>query len=401
MFDHGLTVLRIRGIPIRLHITLLIFLPYVAYAAASQFSVVASSLGISREALRLPPLAWGGILAVGLFVAILAHELAHSFVALRNGVRVRAITLMMLGGVSQIERDDPEHEAWMAFAGPLMSFGIALGSYAAYRLLPAPAEVGAALLAFAITNGIIGAFNLLPAFPMDGGRVLRGLLLRRLGPARATRVATTTGKGMAVAFGLLGVLSWNPILVLIAVFVHMGASAEQARASTRELLRGVPLGRFMTDRLGDAYADESPRAVAERLLRDNLIGARVIDDSIDASRCDASRGDASRGDGSTGGGSRGGGEGRREIGVVTVWDLARQLGRGAAPATVGAVMPVDVPRAHADDDASRSIDALASGEASAVAVLDGGEHVIGLVTTAEIQRALALAGALDAPRAGR
>ncbi|WP_437657058.1 site-2 protease family protein [Sorangium sp. So ce1182] len=386
MLDHGLTVLRIRGIPIRLHITLLIFLPYVAYAAASQFSVVASSLGISREALRLPPLAWGGILAVGLFVAILAHELAHSFVALRNGVRVRAITLMMLGGVSQIERDDPEHEAWMAFAGPLMSFGIALGSYAAYRLLPAPAEVGAALLAFAITNAIIGAFNLLPAFPMDGGRVLRGLLLRRLGPARATRVATTTGKGMAVAFGLLGLLSWNPILVLIAVFVHMGASAEQARASTRELLRGVPLGRFMTDRLGDAYADESPRAVAERLLRDNLIGARVIDESTD---------------GSGGDGSRGGGERRREIGVVTVWDLARQLGRGAAPATVGAVMPVDVPRAHADDDASRSIDALASGEASAVAVLDGGEHVIGLVTTAEIQRALALAGALGAPRAGR
>ncbi|WP_437811486.1 site-2 protease family protein [Sorangium sp. So ce1078] len=373
MFDQGLTVLRIRGIPIRLHITLLIFLPYVAYVAASQFSFVAASLGIPLEALRLPPLAWGAILAVGLFVAVLAHELAHSFVALRNGIRVRAITLMMLGGVSQMERDDPEHEAWMAFAGPLMSFGIALGSYAVYRLLPAPAEVGAALLAFAITNAILGAFNLLPAFPMDGGRVLRGLLLRRIGRARATRVATTIGKMMAVAFGLFGLLSWNVILVLIAVFVYMGASAEQARSSTHDLLRGIPIVRFMTDRLGDAYADESPRAVAERLLRHNLVGARVIDDPR-------------------------GGEGRREIGVVTVWDLARQLGRGVAPATIGAVMPVDVPRARAGDDASRSFDALASGEASAVAVLDEGEHVIGLVTSAEIQRALALAGALGAPR---
>ncbi|WP_437287031.1 site-2 protease family protein [Sorangium sp. So ce406] len=375
MLDHGLTVLRIRGIPIKLHITLLIFLPYVAYVAASQFSLIASSLEIPLESLRLPPLAWGAILAVGLFVAVLAHELAHSFVALRNGVRVRSITLMMLGGVSLMERDDPEHEAWMAFAGPLMSFGIALGSYGAYRLLPGPAEVRAALLAFALTNAIIGAFNLLPAFPMDGGRVLRGLLRRRLGPVRATRVATAVGRGMAVVFGLFGLLSWNFILVLIAVFVYMGASSEQARSSTRELLRGVPVARFMTDRLGDAYADESPRAVAERLLRDNLVGARVIDEPA-------------------------GGEGRREIGVVTVWDLARQLGRGVAPATVGAVMPVDVPRARADDDASRSIDVLASGEASAVAVLDGGEHVIGLVTTAEIQRALALAGALGAPRAG-
>ncbi|WP_437732975.1 site-2 protease family protein [Sorangium sp. So ce1335] len=377
MFDRGLTVLKIRGIPIRLHITLLIFLPYVAYVAASQFSLVAASLDIPPEAIRLPPLAWGAILAVGLFVGVLAHELAHSFVALRNGVRVRSITLMMLGGVSQMERDDPEHEAWMAFAGPLMSFGIALGSYGVYRLFtlfPAPAEVGAALLAFAITNAIIGAFNLLPAFPMDGGRVLRGLLLRRLGPVRATRVATAVGRGMAVAFGLFGLLTWNFILVLIAAFVYMGASAEQARSSTRELVRGFPVARFMTDRLGDAYADESPRAVAERLLRNNLVGARVIDEPL------------------------GGGEGRREIGVVTVWDLARQLGRGAAPATVGAVMPVDVPRARADEDASRSIEALASGEASAVAVLDGGEHVIGLVTPAEIQRALALAGALGAFR---
>ncbi|XXX75795.1 site-2 protease family protein [Sorangium sp. So ce134] len=376
MFDQGLTVLRIRGIPIRLHITLLIFLPYIAYLAASQFSFIAASLEIPREALRLPPLAWGAILAVGLFVAVLAHELAHSLVALKNGIRVRAITLMMLGGVSQMERDDPEHEAWMAFAGPLMSFGIALGSYAAYRLLPAPAEVGVALLAFAITNAILGVFNLLPAFPMDGGRVLRGLLHRRLGRARATRVATAIGRVMAVAFGLFGLLSWNVILVLIAVFVYMGASAEQARSSTHDLLRGLPVARFMTDRLGDAYADESPRAVAERLLRHNLVGARVIDDPRD-------------------------GEGRREIGVVTVWDLARQLARGVAPATVGAVMPADVPRARAGDDASRSFDALASGEASAVAVLDEGEHVIGLVTTAEIQRALALAGALGAPGAGR
>jgi CBS domain-containing protein len=219
-------------------------------------------------------------------------------------------------------------------------------------------------------------FNLLPAFPMDGGRVLRGLLQRRLGRARATRVATAIGKAMAVAFGLFGLLSWNLILVLIAVFVHMGASAEQARSSTRDLLRGLPVARFMTDRLGDAYADESPRAVAERLLRHNLVGARVIDDPR-------------------------GGEGRREIGVVTVWDLARQLARGAEAATVGAVMPVDVPRARAGDDASGSLDALASGEASAVSVLDEGEHVIGLVTSAEIQRALALAGALGAAGAGR
>jgi len=67
MFDRGVTVLRIRGIPVKLHITLLIFLPYVAFVAATQFSVIATRIGVPREALRLPPLAWGAILAVGLF----------------------------------------------------------------------------------------------------------------------------------------------------------------------------------------------------------------------------------------------------------------------------------------------------------------------------------------------
>lgn len=382
MFDRGVTVMRIRGIPVRLHITLLLFVPYVAYVATTQYSSIAATLDVPRDALKLPPLAWGVILAIGLFVAILAHELAHSLVALRHGLRVRSITLMMLGGVSQIEDEDPEHEAWMAFAGPLMSFAIAAVSYLGYRLLPGRSGVDVALLAFAVTNAILGVFNLLPAFPMDGGRVLRGLLSRRIGRDRATRVATSVGKGMAVALGLFGLLSYNFILLFIAVFVYMGAAAEQARLGTQAVLRGMPVDQFMTDRLGDAYAEESAQAVAERLLRQNLVGARVI-------------------------GSRGPGEIEAEMGVVTAWDLGRVLERGERgeqvepAATVAAVMRKDIPRVHAGEDAARSIEALASGEASAIAVLDAAEHVIGLVTPAEIQRAMALLSAVQATRARR
>ncbi|MCC6551974.1 MAG: site-2 protease family protein [Polyangiaceae bacterium] len=377
MFDRGLTVLRIRGIPIKLHVTLLIFLPYVAFVASTQFSAIAAAVGVPREALRLPPLAWGLILAVGLFVAILAHELAHSLVALKNGIRVRSITLMMLGGVSQIEEEDPEHEAWMAFAGPLTSLGIAAAFYALQRLIPGRSEVDVALLAFAITNAFLGVFNLLPAFPMDGGRVLRGVLSRRIGRDRATRVATSIGKGMAVLFGLWGLLSYNFILILIAVFVYMGASAEQGRLGARDLMRGLPALQLMTDRLADAYADESAPALAERLLRDNLVGARVI-------------------------GSPAPGAPAREIGVVTAWDLSRPTERGDRPATVGAAIPPALPRVHARDDASPTIAALASGEIGAIAVLDDLEHVIGIITPAEIQRALALIGAIESgPRPAR
>ena len=283
MFDRGVTVLRIRGIPIRLHISLLIFLPYVAFVASTQFAAIASSIGVPREAFRLPPIAWGVILAVGLFIAILAHELAHSLVALRHGVRVRAITLMMLGGVSQMEQDDPENEAWMAFAGPLMSFGIALAAYL-YRLLPGEGPLDVAFLAFAVTNALLGAFNLLPAFPMDGGRVLRGILSPHR-PRSRDADCDRAGQGNGRAFGFFGLLSYNFILVLIAIFVYMGSAAEQGRLGARAIVRGLPVARLMTDRIGDAYVDEPADAVAERLLRQNLVAARVLGGLEAARRC--------------------------------------------------------------------------------------------------------------------
>jgi Zn-dependent protease len=234
MLDRGLTLFRVRGIPVRLHPSLLLFLPFVAFMATRQLGFVASALGVPLEAFHLPPLVWGGILAVGLFVAVLVHELCHCLVAVRSGVRVRSITLMMLGGVSLLDGDLPANrEAWMAFAGPLASFGIAAGSYGLFRALPLPPEALAALLAFAMTNAVLGAFNLLPAFPMDGGRVLRGLLAGRVGSERATVIAAQVGKVMAFAFALYAVWSFNLILLLIAWFVYSGARAEQARLSVR------------------------------------------------------------------------------------------------------------------------------------------------------------------------
>ena len=232
MLDRGLTIFRVRGIPVKLHLSLLIFLPLVALMATRQLGYVASTLGIARSAFTLPPIVWGAILAVGLFVAVLAHELCHCLVAIRYGARVRAILLMMLGGISFIEDDlPPRREAWMAFAGPLASFGIAVVSYVVFLFLPLPAELAAAVLAFAMTNAVIGAFNLLPAFPLDGGRVLRGLLAGPLGIERATSIAARVGKILAVALAIYAALTLNLILLLIAWFVYAGAGAEQDRRS--------------------------------------------------------------------------------------------------------------------------------------------------------------------------
>jgi len=99
MFESGWTIFRIRGIPVRLHISLVLFLPYMAFVASRQFRYMVEILGLSPQAVRLPSVVWGVILAIGLFVSILLHELAHSIVAIRSGTPVRSITLMMLGCV--------------------------------------------------------------------------------------------------------------------------------------------------------------------------------------------------------------------------------------------------------------------------------------------------------------
>jgi Zn-dependent protease/CBS domain-containing protein len=319
--------------------------------------------GPNAAGMAVPPIVWGIVLAVGLFVSVLLHELAHAVVALRSGARVHSITLMMLGGVTRMETDvRPEREAWMAFAGPLMSFAIAAVSFALYRLLPLPAGPSAALEVFAVTNAILGVFNLLPAFPMDGGRVLRGLLAPRFGSDRATAVATTLGKIMAIVFALVGLLTFNLVLVLIAAFVYMGASAEAARHEQRDVLRGVPVALMMSDRLGEAYPDEPTRDVARRLMRDRLAGVRVRSDD----------------------------PAHRTLGVVTTFDLEGATRTKPSPERIESAMRTDLPRVRLQDDGSSMLDLLASGRVPAVLVVDDSDDIVGVVTPSDIHRAIAL-----------
>lgn len=247
--DRGsLTLLRIRGIPIRVHWSLLLAVPYLAWVFSAQFAGVAHVAGEDTAAIHLPPLLIGAILVLGLFASILLHELAHSLVALRRGGKVRSITLLLLGGISQIEQMPrrPRDEAVVAAVGPATSLGLAGVLFALHALTPhgvGDARVG--LFYLANLNLVLGIFNLLPAFPMDGGRVLRALLAARSTPARATAIAAGIGKVLAVGLGLLGLWGGNWLLMLIAVFVYTGAQAEALREHAREALEGVRVGEVM------------------------------------------------------------------------------------------------------------------------------------------------------------
>jgi Zn-dependent protease/CBS domain-containing protein len=370
MFEQNVTVFRLWKIPVKLNITLLLFIPYVAFIATRQFAVFVERLGTPIEALHLPPFAWGLVLSLALFVSILIHELAHSLVARRQGSEVQSITLMALGGISQLRGEvRPENEAWMSAVGPLASLGLAALSYGAFELLPLPPEASAAFLVIAWMNLALGVFNLLPAFPMDGGRVLRGLLVNRIGRSRATRIATNVGKVMAAAFAIYGVLSFNAILILIAGFVYLGASAEQGRFAAHDVLHDVAVTDLMTSRLGEARPDEPAADVARRLLIGNLVGAMVrVPDGVDPHP--------------------------RLLGVVLTAELADRVAKDGHDLSVEKAMLTDLPSVHVGDEATKALDAMINGDGHAVLVLNPSDEVVGVVTDAEIQRVMALA-ALD------
>jgi Zn-dependent protease len=361
LFERSITVFRVYGIPIRVHVSLLVLLPYLMVAGSSQFRAFAAQAHVPRAAFELPPMLWGAILAVGLLFAILVHELAHSVVALHRGARIEAITLTMLGGVSEIRGEVPlEREAWMAFAGPLTSAGIAVLSYAVHRVVPMPAGPSIALFLFAFTNAVLALFNLLPAYPMDGGRVLRSLLARRVGRDRATRLAADIGRLLAVVLGILGVMSLHFLLLLVAVFVYLAATAEQQRLRVSEVLRGMPVLRFMSGRLGQAHASESMFHVAERLGQANEVGVRVTNGSATSLAREPEEGEG--------------------LGVVTASDLTQQLRRGLSEAPVSSAIRSDRPTVHEGDDAARAFELLSTRNVDAVVVVDSDERVVGLVT---------------------
>ena len=181
---------KIMGIPIRIHYTLWFV-----------FILIAWSLAVGYMPHQYPGLSvvtyWaiGITSAVILFASILVHELSHSYIAKKNGLPIARITLFFFGGVSEMteEPQDPGLEVRMAAAGPLMSFLIA-GVLGALWYVGGSAHAPVAIIAIlgyaALINGVLGAFNLLPAFPLDGGRVLRGSIWKRMNNfVGATRTA--------------------------------------------------------------------------------------------------------------------------------------------------------------------------------------------------------------------
>lgn len=252
----------VAGIGIFLHWTFLLLLAGIFAFYLFQGNTVAAALvGV------------GIILAV--FACVVLHELGHALTARRYHVPTRDITIYPIGGIARLERipSEPMKEFWIAIAGPAVNVAIAAamaalivatgGSFAPQTLLDPGENVLATLLWI---NVALVAFNLLPAFPMDGGRVLRALLATRNDYADATQTAANIGQGMAILFGLLGLVTLNPILLFIALFVYVGAQQEAQQAMMRALTEGTPVRQAMMTRFQTLTSENTLGDAIDKLL---------------------------------------------------------------------------------------------------------------------------------------
>lgn len=253
MFGKRITLFTVFGFTIRLDLSWLLLAGLVTWSMAEGFRQEPANFPVGTS------WAMGVAVALGLFVSIVLHELTHSVVARMHGMRMKGITLFLLGGVAEMEDEPPTPwaEFGMAIVGPIASVVIAAmlgGGWWLSRAADGPASVTSVLATLGTMNIVLAVFNMVPAFPLDGGRVLRSILWGIKGNQRwATRIASILGVGFGaflVAVGLVFVFVWprawqGITWVMIGLFLVVAARMPLRQLAVRQALAGLTVRRFM------------------------------------------------------------------------------------------------------------------------------------------------------------
>ncbi len=358
----------ITGIPIRLNITFIIFLPVLAWLISrpTQIELYAGFIvGISPHAIDTAalqtgntPILVGAITAIGLFAGVLLHELGHSWTARRYGITITSITLWIFGGMAHME-DLPEDwnvEFWVALAGPITSVLIGVAFYGLLQIVPPDPVLVFIVGWLAVVNVTLAVFNMLPAFPMDGGRILRALLARSRPYASATRTAAAVGKGIAILLAVFAVLAFAPLLLLIAMFVYVAAGAESRATVLRELLGDMTVRDLMSTDLKAVTPETTVTELLDRIVAERTTAYLVMD-----------RGTVT--------------------GLVRLAEVRTVSESERASTTVADVMRPAPPAVAPDADAFEALRALSESRGDRVVVVEDG-RTIGVVTNAEFVTAI-------------
>ncbi|HXL14964.1 MAG TPA: site-2 protease family protein [Methylomirabilota bacterium] len=354
----------VAGIEIRVHVTFPLLLIWLFWAGANR--------GIAQAAEGV-----GFILAV--FGCIVLHEFGHALTGKRFGVMTRDITLLPIGGVARLDRipRNPRQEVTIALAGPLVNVVIAGALLLYMRLAPGVynfSDPGLFERSFTarlfMVNVFIVAFNLIPAFPMDGGRVLRAILAMRLDYVRATRIAATVGQGMALLFGFLGLFG-NPILILIALFVFIGAGQESTLVQMRSVFEGVPVERAMIRDFRALHSDEPIARAVELLLDGHQQDFPVL----------------------------AGSDGALPVGILSRSDLLKAVAGGMTDVKVGDVARKKCTAVQPGEMLEDVFQKMQENGCTAVPVVDPGKGIVGMVTLENVgEFAMVQAALARAPR---
>ena len=249
------------GIGIYVHATFWILIAFILFMDWSHGHSVATAL-------------YGAAFVLVIFGCITLHELGHALMAHRFGIQTRDITLLPIGGLARLDRmpDDPIQELWVALAGPAVNVAIAGLLYVVLLLSGGGVNFeqflsfgGNFLNQLMVVNLWLVAFNMIPAFPMDGGRVLRSLLARRLEFGRATRISARIGQGIACLFGIAGLFS-DPFLIFIALFVWTGAEQEASAAKMHVSVGDIPVQHVMLRDFHTLRPDDTLGNAVEHVL---------------------------------------------------------------------------------------------------------------------------------------
>lgn len=352
-------LVRLFGVDVKVHFTFVLLL------------VLQGMQAFSTDGLAGAQQVLGFTLAV--FACVVLHEYGHILTARQFGIQTKDVVLLPIGGVARLERlpDRPREEFLIAIAGPAVNLAIA-GLICAVLVSRGDAPLGVirstvpALLtgeAAGITlllssywyfllaiNLFLMAFNLIPAYPMDGGRVLRALLAVRMGNVRATRVAAKVGQVLAMSAGVFGLVNQDFMLVLLAVFVYLGAGAEAQAVETRAAGKGIIVDQMMITKFDTIPVYATLRQAVDLLLDGEQREFPVVD----------------------GGGA--------VAGLLTRDNLIKGLAHRGPDSAVSAAMTAGAPTLSLGLPFEEALNRLRASNLPALAVLDSTGRVVGLLT---------------------
>ncbi len=257
--NYSIRLFRVMGIPIELHITFILFL-----AVIIGLSIINNSI-------------FWAVLFILLFVSVVLHELGHSYVAKKYGVKIEKILLLPIGGVAMMDKIPKEGELKIGIAGPLVSFIIGITLLAISQFFDININGYPLLYTLSLLNLMLGSFNLIPAFPMDGGRILRAILSKKYGYLKSTKIAANIGKSLALIMLIFGLLSMNIILILVSLFVYFGAEQESKIIEIETIFKNIKAKDIMTLNPVCVSPDMSVEEFLDFMLKHKYFGYPVVE----------------------------------------------------------------------------------------------------------------------------